>query len=532
MFTSSNHTFNRQRAFPVHKLALALTLAVPGFHQAALAAPGLTVDLGAAQLAGLAVATNGTPIVNIVSPDRNGLSHNTFTDFNVGQPGLILNNSSNTSQTVLGGTIAGNAQLGAMPANVILNEVMGKAGSSIKGMLEVAGQRAHVIVVNPNGITADGAGFINANRVSLVAGQAVFDESKVLAGYKADQGQIRIEGAGLNAPQVEQVDLIARTLQVNAALQAKTLGLIAQEGSVAASELGSYSVNGVSYGGQPVVALDVGKLGSIHANSIYMVASSDGVGVNVAGKVKAVAGDLQISSLGKVLLAPDAELNAQDKLLVTGSLENNGEIRSHGDMRLAGTSFLNSHVIHSDGKLTMIGASIHNRASGSITSAKRITTFGDLRNEGTLIQNHQVPDFKPALITDSVVASAPVIELNVKHPVVAQDSVEPPVTIGVPAKSQAQGNNLPVNTQQSVQLNERAAAAQVAMQSRINEMSSKVENNMSSNIRKMNERATAAQATIQSRMNKMNSEVESKMSSNIRKMNEAMAAAFSSNRFQ
>lgn len=140
--------------------------------------------------------------------------------------GLILNSSS-ASQTVLGGTIGGNAQLGAKPANVILNEVTGKAGSSIKGMLEVAGQSAHVIVVNPNGITADGAGFINASRLSLVAGQAVFDKNKALVEYKTGQGQIRIEGAGLNAPQAEQVDLIARTLQVNAALQAKKLGLIA-----------------------------------------------------------------------------------------------------------------------------------------------------------------------------------------------------------------------------------------------------------------------------------------------------------------
>lgn len=504
MLTSSHYTFNRQRAFlPVHKLALALALAIPALQQTALAAPGLTVDPAAAQLAGLAVATSGTPIVNIVSPDRNGLSHNTFTDFNVGQAGLILNNSSNASQTVLGGTIAGNAQLGNKSANVILNEVTGKAGSSIKGMLEVAGQSAHVIVVNPNGVTADGAGFINANRVSLVAGQAVFDKDSALAGYKTGQGQIRVEGAGLNASQAEQVDLIARTLQVNAALQANKLGLIAQEGSVAASESGSYNVSGVSYDNQPVVALDVGQLGSIHANSIYMVASSDGVGVNVAGKVKAVAGDLQINSLGKVLLASGAELSAQNKLTVNGSLENNGEIRSQGDMKLAGTSIVNSDVIHSAEKLAINADEIHNLASGSISSEKRMTTvFSNLRSEGALIQNLQTPDFKPAPVTDPVVAAAPVIELNIKHPVVAQQIVKPQVTVMSAAKPQAQAGKLPVNTQLSVQLNEKAAAAQAVMQSRMNEM------------------------------NEMKNKMESKMNANMQKMNEAMAAAFSSKMFQ
>lgn len=267
-----------------------------------------------------------------------------------------------------------------------------------------------------------------------------------------------------------------------------------------ASEPGSYNVSGVSYGSQPVVALDMGQLGSIHANSIYMVGSSDGVGVNVAGKVKAVAGDLQISSSGEILLASGAELNAQNKLAVTwsGSIENNGEIRSNGDMKLSGISIVNNHVIHSADKLALKGMEIHNQASGSITSAKRITTVGFLKNEGVLIQNYQGASVNPAVVAEPIAVPAPVTELNIKHPVVAQEIVKPKVTVGLPAQAQTQAGNSPVTTQLGVQLNEKAVKAQAAMQSRMDET---------------------------------NNKMERKMNANMQKMNDAMAAAFSSNRF-
>ena len=68
-------------------------------------------------------AGNGVPIVNIAPPSAKGVSHNTYQDFNVGNQGAILNNSTGNTQTQLGGWIRGNPQLGNS-ARVIVNEVI------------------------------------------------------------------------------------------------------------------------------------------------------------------------------------------------------------------------------------------------------------------------------------------------------------------------------------------------------------------------------------------------------------------------
>ena len=42
---------------------------------------------------GVSTAATGAQVVDIVAPNGNGLSHNQYQDFNVNQPGAVLNNS-------------------------------------------------------------------------------------------------------------------------------------------------------------------------------------------------------------------------------------------------------------------------------------------------------------------------------------------------------------------------------------------------------------------------------------------------------
>ncbi|NTJ61134.1 filamentous hemagglutinin N-terminal domain-containing protein, partial [Agrobacterium rhizogenes] len=81
-------------ARPAHK-SLALTLSSLLILQPAIAnaqSVSASTTAPAANQPGVGAAPNGVPLIDIVTPNGAGLSHNKFSDFNVGTPGLILNN--------------------------------------------------------------------------------------------------------------------------------------------------------------------------------------------------------------------------------------------------------------------------------------------------------------------------------------------------------------------------------------------------------------------------------------------------------
>uniref|UniRef100_UPI0028A9912E filamentous hemagglutinin N-terminal domain-containing protein n=1 Tax=Achromobacter animicus TaxID=1389935 RepID=UPI0028A9912E len=169
---------------------------------------------------------NGVPVVNIAPPSAGGVSNNRYTQFNVGPSGVVLNNSGGASQTQLAGQVAGNVMLGNQRATTILNQVTAPNPSQLMGTLEVAGNRANVIVANPAGITCNGCGFLNADRATLTTGRPHVGPDGNIA-LDVAGGKLRIEGEGLNGTAASQVDLIARTLEINAGVWADRLNVTA-----------------------------------------------------------------------------------------------------------------------------------------------------------------------------------------------------------------------------------------------------------------------------------------------------------------
>lgn len=98
-------------------------------------------NIPSSQRAALLKAPNGTPIVNIRTPNSKGLSHNTYNQFDIGSNGAVLNNSTRDAKTQLAGTISGNQYLGKGAANTILNEIRSNKISQLNGTIEVAGQQ-------------------------------------------------------------------------------------------------------------------------------------------------------------------------------------------------------------------------------------------------------------------------------------------------------------------------------------------------------------------------------------------------------
>lgn len=280
----------------------------------------LAVDQAAGGNTSLTQAGNGVPVVNIATPNASGLSHNKFTDYNVGQQGLILNNATDRlHSTQLGGIIIGNSNLGGSnlkngAAGLILNEVTGGNASQLKGYTEVAGRSAAVIVANPHGITCDGCGFINTPRVTLSTGAPVIENGR-LQRFDVDGGQIAIQGQGLNADNVDQFDLITRSAQINAELHAKKLNIITGRNEVDATTLAA-TAKADDGSSKPMLAIDSSALGGMYAGAIRLVGTEQGVGVKLAGDMAASAGDIQIDASGNLTLG---RTGAQNNLQIAAA---------------------------------------------------------------------------------------------------------------------------------------------------------------------------------------------------------------------
>ncbi|BDB19883.1 hypothetical protein cym2001_32480 [Pseudomonas sp. CYM-20-01] len=317
------------------KRGLALVLANAMFWQPLLAqAEGIAVSGPGTTLG---QAGNGVPIVNIAAPNGNGLSHNKFQDYNVGQQGVILNNATGRTQsTQLGGIILGNQNLNGMAASVILNEVNGGSPSQLRGFTEVAGQSAHVIVANPYGITCNGCGFINTPQATLTTGKAVIENGQI-SRYQVDQGSVSIEGAGLNANNIDQFEIITRSAKLNAEIQAKNLTIIAGANDVDAKTLKA-TARVADPATAPQLAIDSSALGGMYAGAIKLVSSEAGVGVKLDGKMAASAGDIQIDANGDLTVAQVAADGAVNIEAVSASIQGPAyagttlEMKARGDL--------------------------------------------------------------------------------------------------------------------------------------------------------------------------------------------------------
>ncbi len=266
-------------------------------------------------------SANGVDIINIVKP-TNGLSHNVYTDFNVAKSGLIFNNSASQIETQLGGQINGNANITAgQEASTILNEVVGTSDSQLQGMMEVAGPKADVIIANENGITCNGCGFINTGRATLSTGKPNVTYNRHFNSLDVTRGAITIGAQGLNAQGAAQLDLIARTHKVNGKIQAKKLNIIAGKNVFSAGSTDSNARLSIKYKAsdpneaKPEISIDVSAMGGMYGNSINLIATEEGVGVNLGGDIESLDG-LIIDANGDLLSS--AKISAKNDVRIYG----------------------------------------------------------------------------------------------------------------------------------------------------------------------------------------------------------------------
>ena len=290
-------------------------------------------------------AGNGITLVNVAGPSAGGVSRNDYTNFNVPQNGVILNNSNQMANTKLGGYVPGNPNMMRGSANVIVNEVTSHNPTEMKGFIEVAGRKASVVVANPNGITVDGGGFINTDRAVLTTGKTEYDSKGNLNSYRVEQGRISINGNGLNAKDANSLQILTEATNVNAGVWANTIETRTGKNTIDANTLDTQKI-----GDSSNIGLDVSAIGGMYANSITMKGTNTGLGVNVKGVVSSTQAS-SITSDGKIIV--------------------DGGVTSNGNTTLAGQSIAihNSGVVQGDISTTVNSQETLNN-SGLINSGK------------------------------------------------------------------------------------------------------------------------------------------------------------------
>ncbi|EFI9854488.1 filamentous hemagglutinin N-terminal domain-containing protein [Escherichia coli] len=317
--------------------------------------------------AGMDKAANGVPVVNIATPDGAGISHNRFTDYNVGKEGLILNNATGKlNPTQLGGLIQNNPNLKAGgEAKGIINEVTGGNRSLLQGYTEVAGKAANVMVANPYGITCDGCGFINTPHATLTTGKPVMNADGSLQALEVTEGSITINGAGLDGTRSDAVSIIARATEVNAALHAKDLTVTAGANRITADG----RVRALKGEGDvPKVAVDTGALGGMYARRIHLTSTESGVGVNL-GNLYARDGDITLDASGRLTV---------NNSLATGAVTAKGQgVTLTGDHKAGGNLSVSSRsdIVLSNGTLNS-DKDLSLTAGGRITQQNEKLTAG------------------------------------------------------------------------------------------------------------------------------------------------------------
>lgn len=292
---------------------------------------------------------NGIPLVQITAPTADGVSRNLYTHFNVPEKGAILNNTHKVTNTQLAGYVQANPNMVRGTAKLIVNEVTGSGRTAMNGFLEVAGDRAGVIVANPNGIAVNGGGFLNTSRAMLTTGRPIYDASGRVTDVTVAGGRIQVAGKGLDASQTDQVDLLAQAVQVNAGIWAKEAHVVTGRNRITYDGLQVTPLpetDNQNTADEPGVALDVAAIGGMYANRIYLVGTEKGLGVNLGGTLSATDslalennGDLHITQTGTAY--SDGTLQVH----TTGAVTNEQTLASGKDAVIRADQGMTNHAV-------------------------------------------------------------------------------------------------------------------------------------------------------------------------------------------
>ena len=359
----------------------------------------------------LDTSANGTPIINISTPNNRGVSINEFLEYNVGHEGQVLNNADNMGRSHIAGMINANPNLGPnQAANLIILQVNGANRSQIEGYIEALSRnRVDVVLSNENGIYLNGAGTINVRKFTPATGRVTLKDGDVV-GIDVEKGRVVIGANGFDATDTDYVNIIAKSLEMQGNLVGNRVDVILGENFV--------DNNGAvtSKGGINSVAIDAGNLGSMYAGQVRIVSTDKGAGVNSRALIYSKNEKLEITADGKINVAKikgngieikgsdytQTELASSDRdINITANT-----VKLSGQTQAVGNVGLNADVENASEILTNGNLKTKKLTNtGKIEVLKKVEITGELDNGGSLISADGVTVTKDVKNTGEISAN-------------------------------------------------------------------------------------------------------------------------------
>ena len=357
-------------------------------------AANLVVDPNSNYNTKLDESENGVPIVNISTPNKNGISINEFNEYNIDEKGQILNNADNIGRSHLGGLINANPNLAPnQAANLIILQVNGSNRSQIEGYLEaLSRERVDVILSNENGLYINNGGTINIKNFTATTGRVNLKDGDFI-GIDVERGNIVIGPKGMDGTNANYVELIAKTLELRGNVVTNDLKVVT--GSSKIDKKGNITEKNA----KGDIAIDARNLGGMYANRIKIISTDKGAGVNSDAFIVSKNSKLEITADGKIKVnkvqGKGIDIKGKEYEQKDLAYSDEGISINADKIKLSGTGTQANKQINLNGTVEN-SATIYTKEgiktkgltnTGIVQAINKIEVEGNLTNKGEILTN-------------------------------------------------------------------------------------------------------------------------------------------------